>query len=79
MVINYQNLKNKSSLRKLKCLLVYLFMGTLPAYLAGLAAEVHRHTHPPAKVEDATRFLRLQGEILIPVIQVRSSVPGPAS
>lgn len=53
-------------------------MGTLLAHLAGLAAEVYRHTHP-AKVEDATLFPRLQGKTLIPVIQVTSSVPGPAS
>lgn len=49
MVTNYQNLKNKSSLGKLKCLPVYLFMGTLLAHLAGLVAEVYRHTHTPCK------------------------------
>lgn len=40
-------LKNKSNLGKLKCLPVYPFMRTLSAHIAGLAAELHRHTHTP--------------------------------
>lgn len=47
MVTNYQNLKNKSNLGKLKCLPVYVFMGALLAHPAGLAAELHRHQHTP--------------------------------
>lgn len=78
MVTNYQNIKNTSSLGKLKCLPVYLFVGTLLAHLAGLAAEGYRHTQP-AKVEDATLLPRPQGKILIIVIQVRSPVSGPVS
>lgn len=49
MVTNYQNLKNKSDLGKLKCLPVYLFRGSLLAHLAGWAAELHRHSHTPRK------------------------------
>lgn len=78
MVTNYWNLKNESCLGKLKCLPVYLFTGTLLAHLAGLAAEIYRHTHA-ANVEDETCFPKLQGKILIPGIQVRRSVLGPAS
>lgn len=50
MVTNYQNLKNKPDLGELKCLPVYLFRGILLAHLAGLAAELHRHSHTPRKV-----------------------------
>lgn len=49
METNYQNVKNKSSLGKLKCLQVYLSMGTLLAHPAGLAAEAYRHAHNPCK------------------------------
>lgn len=47
MVTNYWNLKNEYRLGKLKCLPVHPFTGTLLAHLAGLAAEVYRHTHMP--------------------------------